>query len=94
MIYKIKRSSQFRKDFKTIVKRGYDLTELENVIRILKNGGVLPEKYKDRPLKNSKEYLDCRELHIEPDWLLVYKYYDNQVILYLMRTGTHSDLFK
>ncbi len=94
MIYKIKRSSQFKKDFKTIVKRGYDLTELENVIRILKNGGVLPEKYKDHPLKNSKEYLDCRELHIEPDWLLVYKYYDNQVILYLMRTGTHSDLFK
>ena len=82
MIYKIKRSSQFKKDFKTIVKRGYDLTELENVIRILKNGGVLPEKYKDHPLKNSKEYLDCRELHIEPDWLLVYKYYDNQVILY------------
>ena len=94
MIYKIKRSSQFKKDIKTIVKRGYDLTELENVIRILKNGGVLPEKYKDHPLKNSKEYLDCRELHIEPDWLLVYKYYDNQVILYLMRTGTHSDLFK
>lgn len=94
MIYKIKRSSQFKKDFKTIVKRGYDLTELENVIKILKNGGVLPEKYKDHPLKNSKEYLDCRELHIEPDWLLVYKYYDNQVILYLMRTGTHSDLFK
>lgn len=93
MIYKIKRSSQFKKDIKTIVKRGYDLTELENVIRILKNGGVLPEKYKDHPLKNSKEYLDCRELHIEPDWLLVYKYYDNQVILYLMRTGTHSDLF-
>ncbi len=93
MIYKIKRSSQFKKDFKTIVKRGYDLTELENVIKILKNGGVLPEKYKDHPLKNSKEYLDCRELHIEPDWLLVYKYYDNQVILYLMRTGTHSDLF-
>lgn len=94
MIYKIKRSSQFKKDFKTIIKRGYNLTELENVIRILKNGGVLPEKYKDHPLKNSKEYLDCRELHIEPDWLLVYKYYDNQVILYLMRTGTHSDLFK
>lgn len=94
MIYKIKRSSQFKKDIKTIVKRGYDLTELENVIRILKNGGVIPEKYKDHPLKNSKEYLDCRELHIEPDWLLVYKYYDNQVILYLMRTGTHSDLFK
>lgn len=94
MIYKIKKSSQFKKDFKTIVKRGYDLAELENVIRILKNGGVLPEKYKDHPLKNSKEYLDCRELHIEPDWLLVYKYYDNQVILYLMRTGSHSDLFK
>ena len=94
MIYRIKRSSQFKKDFKTIVKRGYDLTELENVIKILKNGEVVPEKYKDHPLRNSKEYLDCRELHIEPDWLLVYKYYDNQVILYLMRTGTHSALFK
>ena len=41
----------------------------------------------------SKDYKNCRELHIEPDWLLIYKYEENDLILYLVRTGSHSDLF-
>ena len=94
MKYDVVRTSRFVKDLKRIIKRGYELDELDKIVDLLSNGSVIPEKYKDHPLRNSKEYLDCRELHIEPDWLLVYKYYDNQVILYLMRTGTHSDLFK
>ena len=93
MIYRIKQSTQFKKDYKTIRKRGLDTSELEKIIRILANGEVIPEKYKDHPLWNTKEYYDCRELHIEPDWLLIYKYYSQEVILYLIRTGTHSDLF-
>ena len=93
MIYKIKKSSQFKKDFKKIINRGFDTKELEKVLNILARGEVIPEKYQDHPLRSTKEYYDCRELHIKPDWLLIYKYYSNEVILYVIRTGTHSDLF-
>ena len=61
---------------------------------MLQAGATLPEHYRDHQLKSSKLYKNCRELHIEPDWLLVYKYSQQNVILYLVRTGTHSDLFK
>ena len=87
----IKYETTFKKDFKRIVKRGYNIKLLEEVIEILANGQVLPEKYKDHSLFGS--YSDCRECHITPDWLLVYKIDNNELILYLTRTGTHSDLF-
>ena len=93
MKYDVKRTTQFKKDFKTIVKQGLDIKELEKVLEILINGEVIPEKYKDHPLRNSKDFKNCRELHIEPDWLLIYKYNNDQLILYLIRTGSHSDLF-
>ena len=64
------------------------------VVKLLSEGAVLPHKYFDHPLQPSKDYKNCRELHIEPDWLLIYKYSNDNVILYLLRTGTHSDLFK
>jgi mRNA interferase YafQ len=91
--YDVKRTSQFKKDFKAIIKQGLDIKELEKVLEILINGDVVPEKYKDHPLRNSKDFKNCRELHIEPDWLLIYKYNNDQLILYLIRTGSHSDLF-
>lgn len=94
MIYTIKRTNQFKQDFKLCVKRGLNIEEFSKVLTILQNGLPLPEKYKDHPLTPSREYKNCRELHIEPDWLLVYKYSNENVILYLVRTGTHSDLFK
>lgn len=87
----IKYETTFKKDFKRIVKRGYDIRLLENVIEILANRETLPEKYKDHALIG--EYSDCRECHITPDWLLIYKISDNELILYLTRTGSHSDLF-
>ena len=87
----IKYESSFKKDFKRIVKRGYNIRLLEEVIELLASGQTLPVKYKDHNLAGS--YSDCRECHIAPDWLLVYKIYDNELILYLTRTGTHSDLF-
>ena len=74
-------------------KRGYDISKFVEVITLLVEGASLPEKYHDHPLRNSKDYKNCRELHIEPDWLLVYKYSNDNVILYMIRTGTHSDLF-
>lgn len=87
----IKYETTFKKDFKRIVKRGYDIRLLEEVIGMLAKGQTLPEKYRDHNLIGN--YADCRECHITPDWLLIYKISNDELILYLTRTGTHSDLF-
>ena len=94
MNYGIRQSSKFKKDLKICIKRGLNVKEFEEVLRLLQSGAVLPAKYKDHQLQPSSSYKNCRELHIEPDWLLIYKYSNENVILYLVRTGTHSDLFK
>ena len=91
MRYEIKPSNQFRKDLKLAAKRGYRIELLTDVINMLANGEALPEKYKDHSLIG--DYAECRECHITPDWLLIYKINGNELILYLTRTGTHSDLF-
>ena len=90
-MYKIRPSSKFQKDLKRIQKRGYDITLLKDVLNLLVNGKVLPIKYKDHNL--SGNFKGCRECHITPDWLLIYEIAENELILYLTRTGTHSDLF-
>lgn len=92
MSYNVKPSTQFRKDLKLIQKRGYDLRLLSGVIEKLANGETLPEKNRDHAL--SGNFKGCRECHIAPDWLLIYEVYERDLILYLTRTGTHSDLFK
>ena len=89
--YRIERTSRFKKDYKLIQKRGYDMRLLQEVVAILAKGEPLPEKYLDHPLKGN--YKGCRECHITPDWLLVDEVFDNTLTLYLTRTGTHSDLF-
>ncbi len=61
---------------------------------MLSIGEKLPEKYKDHQLLNNKKYTDCRECHIEVDWLLVYRIINEELILLLVNTGSHSDLFK
>ena len=93
MTYKVVLTNKFKKDYKKCLKRGLEIQELKTVITLLSEGATLPQKYFDHPLKPSKDYKNCRELHIEPDWLLIYKYNNDNVILYLIRTGTHSDLF-
>ncbi len=92
-MYDIRFTSQFKKDFKLCVKRGLDINEFTKVLELLKNGDLLSDKYHDHLLQSSKDYKNCRELHIEPDWLLIYKYEDTDLVLYLIRTGSHSDLF-
>ena len=94
MTYTIKETTKFKKDFKTCIKRGMKLDSFVTVLSLLQNGSVIPERYRDHPLTPSKDFINCRELHIEPNWLLVYKYSEENLILYLIRTGTHSDLFK
>lgn len=91
MKYEIVMSSRFRKDYKLVKKRGYDLSLLKKVIDILASGEVLPEQYLDHSLTG--EYKDYRECHILPDWLLIYRIHESTLILSLTRTGTHSDLF-
>ena len=90
---KVEFTGQFTKDYKLAVKRGCDPKELEKVITLLVYEQPLPEKYRDHALTNSRNYKDMRECHIEPDWLLVYKVFRETLILRLIRTGSHSDLF-
>jgi mRNA interferase YafQ len=86
-------TGQFKKDYKLAVKRGCKPEELQDVITLLVNEQPLPDKYRDHALVNSRNYKDMRECHIEPDWLLVYKIVRENLILKLIRTGSHSDLF-
>ena len=87
----IKYQTAFKRDYKRIKKRGYDLRLLEDVIALLAEEQELPPAYRDHALTG--DYSGCRECHIAPDWLLVYEVLQDELLLYLTRTGTHSDLF-
>ncbi len=88
---KIRPTTKFQKDLKRIKKRGYDISLLTDVIKMLAVGKPLPQKYRDHPLIGN--YDGCRECHITPDWLLIYEINGEDLYLYLTRTGSHSDLF-
>ena len=88
----IRYSARFRKDYKTIKKRGYDTRLLEKVLDFLSSEQQLPLMYRDHALAG--DYKGHRECHITTDWLLIYKIKNGELILELTRTGTHSDLFK
>ncbi len=90
-MYKIRPSAKFQKDLKRMQKRGYDMTLLTEILKLLASGESLPAKNKDHNL--SGNFAGCRECHITPDWLLIYEISNGELILYLTRTGTHSDLF-
>lgn len=87
----IEYKTKFKKDFKKMVKRNYDIGLFEEVLKLLVNGRSLPEIYKDPAV--SGNYSGYRECHILPDWLLIYMIDDDELVLVLMRTGSHSDLF-
>ncbi len=91
MKYTVKPTTKFQRDLKRIQKRGYDISLLTNIIKKLADGEQLPEKNRDHSLNG--EFVNCRECHITPDWLLIYEIDNGELILYLTRTGTHSDLF-
>lgn len=89
--YVVKATTQFKKDYKLAIKRGLKTDLLEQIITSLADGVPLPDKNKDHAL--SGNWSGHRECHILPDWLLVYHIEDNVLVLTLVRTGTHSDLF-
>ncbi|MCK9329416.1 MAG: type II toxin-antitoxin system YafQ family toxin [Candidatus Cloacimonetes bacterium] len=90
-MYEIKPSTKFKKDLKRVQRKGYDISLLTSVLKMLAAGEPLPEKNRDHALVGN--YEGCRECHIAPDWLLIYEVVEETVFLYLTRTGSHSDLF-
>ena len=89
MKYKIRRTTQFKKDVQKLSKSGKDLEKLLFIVNELADDQELAAKYKDHPLKG--EYKNKRDCHIEPDWILIYAIEDDELVLY--RTGTHAQLF-
>jgi addiction module toxin component, YafQ family/addiction module toxin, RelE/StbE family len=87
---KISATSKFKKDLKTCQKRKFDFNLLYSVIDTLAVPEPLDEKHREHALKGN--YTGHRECHITPDWLLIYRVTDRELIL--DRTGTHSDLFR
>jgi mRNA interferase YafQ len=86
----VARTNRFKKDYKLAVKRRKNIRKLLQIVERLAKGENLEQKFRDHALEG--EYQDCRECHIESDWLLVYMITPNDLIL--IRTGSHSDLFE
>lgn len=87
---KIIPTGRFHKDYALMVRRGKDMTRLEAVIDQIASREPLQQRYRDHALSGDLE--GCRDCHVEPDWLLIY--WIDDVTLHLVRTGTHSDLFR
>lgn len=85
-------SNRFKKDLKQARKRGYDLDLLNDIVEKLSNREPLPPKNRDHAL--SGNFIGFRECHIQSDWLLLYRIENEELILFLSRTGTHSDLLE
>ena len=92
MKYQIERTTQFKRDYKLAKKRGCNLDLLWQVIRLLADGEKLPPEYHDHFLVG--EYSGYKECHIKPDWLLIYLIEKDMLILTLVNTGSHADLFR
>ena len=84
-------TNRTKRDVKRMKKRGKDMEKLTVALDLLASGESMPEKYKDHPLRG--ELQGYRECHIEPDWLLIYRIVQDELILLAAGTGTHSDLF-
>ncbi len=86
---RISQTSRFKRDLRKQIKRGKDPQKLKAVLEHLISGQPLPSRNRDHALTG--DWVGWRDCHLEPDWLLIYKLSDDELIL--GRTGTHSDLF-
>ena len=89
----VRSTKEFKKQLKKINKQNKDISKLEDVVIKLANKETLEEKYQNHMLNNSKYYKNCGECHIEPNWLLIYQYQNEELILLLVATGSHSEVF-
>ncbi|MDO4289748.1 MAG: type II toxin-antitoxin system YafQ family toxin [Eggerthellaceae bacterium] len=87
---KLEFTTKFKKDFKRVKKQGKDLAKLKVVLDLLCKQDKLPANLRDHSLEGN--YKGHRELHVEPDWLLIYRVNDDALVLTAVRTGSHSDL--
>ncbi len=92
--YRIKYSKNFKQALKKVIKQGKDIDKLLYIVDILSQKKPLDSKFKDHALYNNKKFKNCRDCHIEPDWVLIYKYNDANLILLLISTGSHSNILK
>ena len=91
--YEVIYSNQFKKSLKKMLKQGKDIKKLDSIIEKLAKKEQLEIKNRDHALYDDKKYKGCRDWHIEPDWLLIYKYLENELILLLVNTGSHGNIF-
>ena len=91
MTHTIKPSTKFAKDLKRVHKRGWKIASLTGIVKELAAGKKLLDKHRDHDLVGN--FTGLRECHIEPDWLLIYEIDRDNLMLYLVRTGSHSDLY-
>lgn len=91
MKFEVIYTGQFKKDVKLLKKQGKNFDKLFNVIEKLANGEALDPKNRDHSL--SGNFSNYRECHVEPDWLLIYQKNESTLVLLLVQTGSHSDLF-
>lgn len=90
-MYEIEFSNRYKKSYKLAIKRGLDVNLLNDVVKTLAEGKKLDNKYKDHGLDG--EFKGFRECHIQPNWLLIYRIINTTCVLYLLDTGSHTDLF-
>lgn len=90
--YRVEYSAKFKKSLRKVLKQGKNLEKLEKIIFKLANKEELELKYRNHNLVDDKKFKGCKECHIESDWLLVYKYIENELVLLLINTGSHSEL--
>lgn len=93
MNYNVRYSREFKKSLKKCTKQGKNIKKLLDIVDRLVYKEQLESKFKNHRLKDDGYFIDCYECHIEPDWLLIYKYIENELVLLLVKTGSHSDLF-
>ena len=94
MNYQIKYTKEFKKGIKKLTKQGKNIDKLLNIVDKLSKGIPLEIKYRDHALYNDNRFQNCRDCHIEPDWVLIYKYLDENLILLLVNTGSHSEVLE
>ncbi len=90
-MYTIKFTGEFKRQMKMCERRGYDMQLLREAIRILATEGKLPEEYLPHQLHGDRR--GQWECHIQPNWLLVWQQHNRELVLVMLNTGTHADLF-